>query len=277
MGLPIHLFLLFPVVFLLEFMPREIFHPMIILIGQAHIMMGYYYKFGSHQAAMKYRMRIILLLAIAVPTYILAYNYTAIMIFCMATLFLAHFLLDEMELFDAEKSRANLLSILPALVIMTFYLFDVEFDTAYYDAFNMQFLMLGILAFAYTLFFNRNSFALYVTGIAVIVALYLYAYDFNDIHLFFAFAMSHYLNWYVYLAIKFKKKDGGKYRRYLYDIALFNGAMVLLFIAAQNYEFLGFLNTILFSIPAFYAATFLHCIAMYRSEDLGAFKPLMAR
>lgn len=267
MGLPLHLMLLTPILLLMAFLPRDFLHPLIVIMGQAHVFMGYYYKFGSAQGMKNYKTRILMLLALSVPVYVLAYSYTAPIIFCVAVLFVIHHLFDEMELFGANQTTANLLSIAPLFSIMTVYLCDIEFDTGLYPPLKEMFLLVSAGAVAYTLLRNNNSFALYMTGLATALALFFYLSKLDDIHIIFAVAISHYVNWYVHIGRKLYMRDKKKFSGYMRDVAVFNGAIVGLFFAAQHFAFLSFANIVLFSVPAFYASTLLHCIAMYRPGD----------
>lgn len=267
MGLPLHLLLLAPILLLMAFLPRDFLHPLIVIMGQAHVFMGYYYKFGSVQGMTDYKSRIFLLLTLSVPVYVLAYSYTAPMIFCVAVLFVIHHFFDEMELFDVNQTTANMLSITPLFAIMTVYLCDVEFDTGLYPSLKEIFLLISVGTLVYTVLRNNNPFALYMTGLATALALFFYLSRLDDIHIIFAVAISHYVNWYVHIGRKLHMRDKKKFSGYMRDVVVFNGIIVGLFFAAQYFAFLSFANIVLFSVPAFYASTLLHCIAMYRPDD----------
>lgn len=235
-------------------------------------MMGYYYKFGTARAISQYKNRIFGLIALAVPIYLMAYTYTGFTIFFVATLFVMHHLFDEIELFGAEKTRVNVLSIFSPLIIIVTYLFDIEFDTLIYPMLREVFAVIAIGAFLYTVLKNNNPFALYMTGIGAALATVLYYIQLHDIHLIFAVAISHYLNWYVFVGKKLNAQDKGKFNIYLRDVAIFNVVIISMFFAARNLEALAILNILFFSVPAFYASTLLHCIAMYRPSDFTSLK-----
>lgn len=243
-----------------------------IVIGQGHFVMAYWYRIR----AKKVSRGLGLAYAVAVLLFAGGYLWTRdhLLLAAVTSIYFAwHMLSDERHLMGGAASLKGLLEILPSLLMLA--AFELEHLYAI-DGLGLAFslsvgawVLRGLLAPLHN--WSSDAISSYFAGAWLLLAgLYLTGRRVPADSLWGAIILYHYINWYLFYAIRFVGKPE-RMRPYLRDVLMVNVLMV----AGFGIWRLGAVPALdlWYGQNAFYVWTCLHLVFTTRAEDRAYLSP----
>jgi len=238
-----------------------------IVIGQAHFVMTYHYKYFRAGKPKPVLLGYVIFFGMFAAFWLLSGRALNPFIFVAITFFLVHNFFDDMKLMGEEQNIANFTATLPITVSLACYLFDFQFGTHGGDTLQFYAFAAGSVLLLFTLMTNRKPYPLYVSALGVVVPFLIMAGTFSTMNLLVFFVLIHCNNWYIKMGARFKATDKTQFRRYLRDVALYNAGCAGAFFLCVNVPALEPVRYAFFSERGFYCWTLMHLIFTLRADD----------
>jgi hypothetical protein len=245
----------------------------LIVMGQAHFALAYYYQYKSGKINRRYGLNYLMFSIVLLSYFFFFLNETHLIIFTSA-LFVLHFLADEYHLNSRRLFRAEFYKIMPFLFAYTAFIFDGIPGLIYIKIMSLLSLAFYMFKLLRTKDSNSsNDTYLLVYAILLVLSTFGNFFNIKQNYMFFIVVV-HYLNWYTYI---FQKYQGTKAQinKYIADVLIFNGIFISLFIIYKLTTTGKFIFSVLFDPIPFYLWTLMHLMVTFRKSDIKAliFKP----
>lgn len=248
----------------------------VIVFGQAHFLIAYYYRYRNVGFSEKYlNFSLALLFLCTILSVYIFFNREWYNLFVLVTLviFVVHYFNDEFKLsgFYAIKNKI-FGTYAVALAFLSLFL------TKLYNINILIALLLFFISSVFVIFFTKNlflsedfaqrrkeSYFFYVFFLLHIVAPFFLVFqeDVLNYQISGFIILLHYIRWYLFYFEKFKDGD---LRFYLNIVITINFFIVILFIACAKLNYFSFLY-VLFDPTFFYGWTLLHIFLSVRKSD----------
>lgn len=253
------------------FFNRNSIMDMYIIMGYAHFILSYYYKyFGKKLSLGEYSY----LISVLVVFYILSFAFKEYFIIFVTLYAVVHHFYDEIFLLSDKPNIYNVGSFLPFLGMTLFINLDFFNSTNYLQDYGLLIILTSSLYFTFGLISPISRFyVLYVSAITLVSMFLFLIYGAVHPTVFFGcLIIAHYSYWYITMYARFKSQDNkGKLEKYIKLILISNIVIFLLYMVPQNTPIAqNPLYYYVFSPYAFFAWTAWHVTTTIRPEDYKA-------
>lgn len=254
---------------LVSYLPDALIIYFIIVFGQAHFLITYFYQNKANKINKSYIIRFLaLLFLLSTVCFYVLYNKNSfqLLIFVTLIIFASHYFKDELKIqgFDKLKTRpfgifAVISSFTSVFIVKTLHL---DFFYAY------PFIFLAIVlspVFIFEILKTKNSnlmFLFFVLNVVLPIG-FIFMDTVTGLKIAGFIILFHYIGWYLFYFEKFKNNDLNYYTN---AVVLFNLLTILSFVLYSKFSLFSFLY-VFFNPIFFYGWTILHILLTFKKSD----------
>ncbi len=251
----------------------------IIIFGQAHFIVAYFYKNKSGKLDKKYINNFLYFLVLLfIPTYFIGLNIVYVNYFIVFTtlIFVLHYFYDELKIFNFQddnfKNIAALAVFLSFTTIFTMMVFELKSILYLTPVIFLIILLFGMLNFKLIKrdfdFSKLENLSIYLfTALNIFVPLLLLFTDIGVLKITGFIIIFHYLRWYFFYFDRFNSLEDKKELNFYLDVVFWvHIFVIILFVIYSIDAKRGFLF-LLFGPIFFYTWTLLHIVLSIRKDD----------